>query len=61
MQVYVQKSTSTTRPRRSSVVSGSEFSQPVAPSNEPRRPSFGSSAAPRSRLSFMAEYPISSD
>jgi hypothetical protein len=32
MQVYVQKSTSTTLPRRSAVVSGDEFVQPVAPS-----------------------------
>jgi hypothetical protein len=32
MQVYVQKSTSTTFPRRSSAVSGGELSQPVAAS-----------------------------
>src|SRR5829696_6817565 len=34
MQVYVQKSTATTRPRRPSVVSGGELSHPVAPSRE---------------------------
>src|SRR6188508_644086 len=43
MQVYVQKSTSTTRPRSPSGVSGSEFSQPVAPANEGREPSTGNS------------------
>src|SRR5207247_6932181 len=36
MHVYVQKSTSTTFPRRPSGVSGSELSQPVAPSNPGR-------------------------
>src|SRR5919197_5118429 len=36
MQVYVQKSTRTTLPRRPSAVSGSELSQPVAPSNPGR-------------------------
>src|SRR6478672_7930619 len=39
MQVYVQKSTRTTLPRNSSVVSGGEFSQPVAPENCASRPS----------------------
>src|SRR5688500_18106768 len=34
MQVYVQKSTATTRPRRSSVVSGGELSHSVAPARE---------------------------
>src|SRR4029453_956471 len=37
MHVYVQKSTSTTFPRRPSGVSGSELSQPVAPSKPGRR------------------------
>src|SRR4029078_8941294 len=37
MHVYVQKSTSTTCPRRPAAVSGSELSQPVAPSNSGRR------------------------
>jgi hypothetical protein len=32
MHVYVQKSTSTTFPRKSAGESGPEFSQPVAPS-----------------------------
>ena len=36
MQVYVQKSTRTTFPRRTSGVSGSELSQPAAPSNAGR-------------------------
>ena len=36
MQVYVQKSTRTTFPRRPSGVSGSELSQPVAPSKPGR-------------------------
>ena len=36
MQVYVQKSTRTTFPRRPSGVSGSELSHPVAPSNPGR-------------------------
>src|SRR6185503_4114286 len=49
MQVYVQKSTRTTLPRRPSGVSGSELSQPVAPSNEARRPSTGNSAASPAR------------
>src|SRR5919106_4023119 len=43
MQVQVQKSTRTTRPRRPSGVSGSELSHLVAPSNDGRRPSTGSS------------------
>ena len=44
-QVYVQKSTSTTRPRRSSGVNGSELSHPVAPSNDGRRPSTGNATS----------------
>src|SRR6476646_8853170 len=40
-QVYVQKSTRTTRPRSASGFNGSELSQPVAPSNDGRRPSTG--------------------
>src|SRR4051794_8347651 len=34
MHVYVQKSTATTLPRRPSVVSGGEFSHPLAPSRD---------------------------
>jgi hypothetical protein len=34
MHVYVQKSTSTIFPRRLSLVSGGELSQPVAPSSD---------------------------
>src|SRR5206468_10444271 len=45
MHVYVQKSTSTTFPRRSAGVSGAELSQPVAPSNAARRPSRGKGTA----------------
>ena len=41
MQVYVQKSTRTTLPRRFSVESGAELSQPVAPSSEGKCPSTG--------------------
>src|SRR6185437_14200943 len=48
MQVYVQKSTSTTLPRRPSGVSGGELSQAVAPSNDARRPSNGRCEAGRS-------------
>src|SRR4029079_2062640 len=44
MHVYVQKSTSTTFPRRASLVSGGELSQPVAPSNPGRWPSMASRA-----------------
>ena len=46
MQVYVQKSTRTTFPRRSSAVSGSELSQPVAPSKPGKWPSTGNGAVP---------------
>src|SRR5918994_2837129 len=48
-QVYVQKSTSTTRPRRPSGVKGSELSHPVAPSNDGRRPSTGSATSSPAR------------
>ena len=46
MQVYVQKSTSTTFPRSAAVVSGGELSHPVAPSKPGSRPSLGSGAGP---------------
>src|SRR5260221_837358 len=39
MQVYVQKATRTTFPRRPSAVSGGELSHPVAPSQPGRWPS----------------------
>src|SRR4051794_30072959 len=42
MQVKVQNSTSTGRPRSDSAVSGSELSHAVAPSSEGRWPSTGS-------------------
>src|SRR3954462_9805707 len=45
MHVYVQKSTRTTFPRRSSGLSGDELSQPVAPSRPGRCPSEGRAAA----------------
>src|SRR3954464_13751099 len=45
MHVYVQKSMRTTFPRRSSVLSGDELSQPVAPSRPGRCPSEGRAAA----------------
>jgi hypothetical protein len=49
-QVYVQKSTSTTRPRRGSDARGSVLSHPVARSNEAKRPSSGSErSSPASR------------
>ena len=38
MQVYVQKSTRTTLPRSSSVVSGGELSHPVAPPSDGSAP-----------------------
>jgi hypothetical protein len=41
MQVYVQKSTSTTEPRNPAGVSGGELSQPLAPSNPGSRLSTG--------------------
>src|SRR3954454_7175713 len=44
MHVQVQKSTSTTFPRRPAGVSGSEFSQAVAPSKPARSPPLGSSS-----------------
>jgi hypothetical protein len=49
MQVYVQKSTSTTLPLTSSAVSGGELSQPVAPSKPGKRPSEGNGVAPGCR------------
>src|SRR5262245_9978574 len=49
MQVYVQKSTSTTFPRRASGVRGWELSQPVAPSKPGKWPSIGNSAVPTCR------------
>src|SRR6267143_2346203 len=44
MQVYVQKSTRTTFPRRSALVSGCELSHPVAPPREGNSPSTGNGA-----------------
>src|SRR5262245_22070899 len=41
MHVYVQKSTSTTRPRSAAAVSGSELSQTVAPSSANSAPCDG--------------------
>src|SRR5439155_995808 len=41
MQVYVQKSTRTTFPRRPSLVSGCELSHPVAPPGDGNSPSTG--------------------
>src|SRR5688572_6342594 len=49
MHVYVQKSTRTIFPRRSSTVSGFELSQPVAPSKPGKWPSTGNSAVPACR------------
>jgi hypothetical protein len=46
MHVYVQKSASTTLPRRSAAVSGGELSHPVALSKPGRRPSDGNGVAP---------------
>src|SRR5438034_986870 len=46
MQVYVQKSTRVTFPRRSAAVSGDELSQPVAPSKPGRWPSADNGAGP---------------
>ena len=46
MQVYVQKSTRTTLPRRSAAMSGGELSHPVAPSKPGRRPSEGKGVVP---------------
>src|SRR4051812_50079384 len=58
MQVYVQKSTSTTLPCKSAAVSGAVFSQPVAPSNPGTRS--GRSAA-RSRLGPLRQNPVGAD
>src|SRR4051812_50038725 len=58
MQVYVQKSTSTTLPCKSAAVSGAVFSQPVAPSNPGTRS--GRSAA-RSRLGPLRQNPVRAD
>ena len=41
MQVYVQKSTSTTLPRRPAALNGGAFSHPVAPASEGMLPSTG--------------------
>src|SRR2546430_4036000 len=46
MQVYVQKSTRTTLPRRPAGVSGGELSHPVAPPNPGRSPSSDNGAGP---------------
>src|SRR3954453_13386632 len=58
MQVYVQKSTTTTRPRRPSVVSGGELSHPVAPSSDGILPSAGrrpgAQPAPRTARSIAS-------
>src|SRR3954447_3173988 len=53
MQVYVQKSASTTFPSRSAGVSGGEFSQPVAPSKPGMWPSTGSDPALRRLLNRL--------
>src|SRR5215472_12983368 len=53
MHVYVQKSTSTTFPRRPAGVSGPELSQPVAPSKPGRWPPI----APRRLLSRLTRPP----
>src|SRR5438046_7506512 len=45
MQVYVQKSTTTTLPRKASGVSGCELSHVMAPAKEGRVPSIGSGCA----------------
>src|SRR6185369_8065276 len=45
MHVYVQKSTTTTLPRKASGVSGCELSQVIAPAREGRVPSTGSGCA----------------
>src|SRR4051812_19398852 len=58
MQVYVQKSTSTTLPCKSAGVSGGVFSQPVAPSNPGMRS--GRSAA-RSYLGPLRQNPVGAD
>src|SRR3954463_4488976 len=58
MQVYVQKSTTTTRPRRPSVVSGGELSHPVAPPSDGILPSAGrrpgAQPAPRTARSIAS-------
>ena len=41
MQVYVQKLTTTTFPRKPSAVSGGELSQAFAPPKDGKRPSLG--------------------
>ncbi len=41
MQVYVQKLTTTTFPRRPSAVSGGELSHSFAPPSDGKRPSVG--------------------
>src|SRR6267154_3239852 len=50
MQVYVQKSASTTFPRTSAALSGGELSQPVAPSKPGSCPSVDNGAGPPWRL-----------
>src|SRR5438874_114638 len=56
MQVYVQKSTRTTFPRRSLGVSGDELSQPVAPSKAGRRPSTCDGCRRLNRLTEALSY-----
>src|ERR1700727_350497 len=45
MQEYVQKSTTTTLPRRATASSGGEFNQAVAPARDGKSPSTGSAFA----------------